>query len=180
MSTRGPIILFILLVIVAWPPAFSQNIAGDVGSAVNESGAQSLAGALASASVEPSSGVLQASLPISIPAARGGAQPGITLSYSSASGYREAGVGWGLDLPVIERKNLSGPPRNLFEMRGLTMMMGTRYSIITKRWATTSCIRDHRWFQSALLSPPTVPARLSRCQIGYCLGQSISDLKMTR
>lgn len=88
--------------------AQTDNVAGQVGVGVVESSAHTLAGALASASVERSSGALRASLPVTLPAARGGAQPGLAVTYSSAAGIREAGVGWGLDLPVIERKNLSG------------------------------------------------------------------------
>ena len=101
----------ILELVFGLQQARADNIVGDVGIGVTESSSNSLVGALASASVEPSSGVLRGSLPLQYPAARGGAQPGLSLDYSSASGIREAGVGWGLNLPVIERKNLSGPPR---------------------------------------------------------------------
>lgn len=92
------------------PPAFAQTVVGDVGLGVPESGSHSLANALAEASVELSSGVLRSSLRLILPAARGGPQPALGLGYSSANGIREAGVGWGLNLPVIERHNQSGPP----------------------------------------------------------------------
>ena len=45
------------------------------------------------------------------PPQRGASQPELSLSYSSSAGIREAGLGWGLDMPTIERRNLSGPPR---------------------------------------------------------------------
>src|SRR4029453_14651758 len=91
-------------------PARAQSTGGDVSASIPEAGAQALAGALASASVEASAGVLTASLPIAVPSARGVAQPGLALTYSSASGVREAGVGWGLSLPAIQRSTRRGPP----------------------------------------------------------------------
>ncbi|MBL8610507.1 MAG: VCBS repeat-containing protein, partial [Myxococcales bacterium] len=42
--------------------------------------------------------------------ARGVAQPSLSLTYSSRAGSREAGMGWGLSLPTIERQPLSGWP----------------------------------------------------------------------
>jgi hypothetical protein len=91
-------------------PARAQNVAGEAGG-IAESGSLSLSNALAGAALEPSTGILTASLPIDTPAARGSAQPGLALTYNSAAGIREAGVGWGLALPSIERQNLDGPPR---------------------------------------------------------------------
>nr|WP_256327749.1 RHS repeat-associated core domain-containing protein [Nitrosospira sp. Nl5] len=45
-----------------------------------------------------------------LPSARGRPQPTLALSYNSSTRDREAGYGWGLNLPVIERKPLSGNP----------------------------------------------------------------------
>lgn len=61
---------------------------------------------------EPDSktGAMNWTYPFSLPAARGGPQPKLALSYNSSSHDREAGYGWGLDLPVIERKPMSGNP----------------------------------------------------------------------
>jgi hypothetical protein len=61
---------------------------------------------------EPDSktGAMTYTYPFSLLAARGGPQPKLALSYNSSSRDREAGYGWGLDLPVIERKPLSGNP----------------------------------------------------------------------
>ena len=61
---------------------------------------------------EPDSktGAMTWTYPFSLPAARGRPQPKLALSYNSSSHDREAGYGWGLDLPVIERKPLSGNP----------------------------------------------------------------------
>ena len=86
-------------------------ISGDVGPSVSEAGGHALAGSLAQASVEPSSGVLRTRLAILVPHARGGPQPGLALDSSSTAGTREAGVGWGLALPVIERSTQFGPPQ---------------------------------------------------------------------
>ena len=55
-------------------------------------------------------GVMNWTYPFSLPAARGGPQPQLMLNYNSSSHDREAGYGWGLDIPVIERKPLSGNP----------------------------------------------------------------------
>lgn len=87
-----------------------QSIAGDVGPSFTESSAATFAGALQMATVEPSSGVLRMSVPIEYPAARGVAQPQLGLYYSSAAGIREAGMGWGLNLPSIERRGPTGGP----------------------------------------------------------------------
>jgi len=91
--------------------AQTDNIGGDVSASFPEAGAQALTGALAGASVETSSGVFRATLNFSMPLARGVSQPGLALTYSSAAGVRDAGVGWGLPLPTIERKASQGPPR---------------------------------------------------------------------
>jgi RHS repeat-associated protein len=46
-----------------------------------------------------------------LPSARGQVQPSLSLIYSSMARTREAGYGWGLDLPAIERRPMSGNPR---------------------------------------------------------------------
>ena len=58
---------------------------GDVEPAVPELGGHALAGAL-EMSVQPSTGVFHATLPIELPPARGGPQPGLGIHYSSAAG----------------------------------------------------------------------------------------------
>jgi RHS repeat-associated protein len=90
--------------------AHADYLGGDPSASVPEASGATLAGALASAAVEPSSGALVSTLPIDVPAARGQAQPGLAVSYSSAAGIREAGVGWGLDLPSIDRSTMWGAP----------------------------------------------------------------------
>jgi len=65
---------------------------------------------LPNVSVEPSTGAATSVIPFLLIPARGAAQPSLTLTYSSEAGVRSAGVGWGLALPSIERRNLSGPP----------------------------------------------------------------------
>lgn len=106
----------LVLIIIPWIspteiPAHNDTITGDITTGFPESSSHTLAGALANAAVEPSTGVFQASLPLNFPKARGEAQPGLSINYSSASGTRELGEGWGFSLPVIERRNISGGPR---------------------------------------------------------------------
>ena len=55
-------------------------------------------------------GAMTWTYPFNLPVARGGGQPLLSLDYNSSSHDREAGYGWGLDLPVIERKPLAGNP----------------------------------------------------------------------
>lgn len=58
--------------------------------------------------VDEGSGAMRYTVPFLMPRARGDAQPSLALTYDSSSGDREAGLGWGLDLPVIERRALTG------------------------------------------------------------------------
>ena len=104
------VVAALLAFLAPMTPARAQSVAGEAGG-IPESGSLSLAGALASAALDPSTGVFTATLPFEMPPARGGAQPGLALTYNSAAGIRQAGVGWGLDLPSIERRNVYGPPR---------------------------------------------------------------------
>lgn len=59
---------------------------------------------------DPRTGALTQTIPIALPPARGLPQPALALQYNSSWRDREAGYGWGLDLPVIERRVLSGFP----------------------------------------------------------------------
>jgi hypothetical protein len=61
-------------------------------------------------SVDAATGVLRTAIPFQLPTARGPIQPSLALSYSSGMANLEAGTGWGLSLPGIERHPLSGPP----------------------------------------------------------------------
>lgn len=56
-------------------------------------------------------GAMTVYYPFQLPAARGRPQPRLTLQYNSRTADAEAGYGWGLNLPVIERRPMSGPPR---------------------------------------------------------------------
>lgn len=107
------LLYLVLLLLVAQIPerAEAQNIAGEPGGGIPESGSLSLANALAAVALDPSTGILTSSLPIETPAARGGPQPRLALTYNSAAGIREAGVGWRLNVPSIERQNRDGAPR---------------------------------------------------------------------
>lgn len=66
-----------------------------------------------SAQVQPSNGAMGYSLPFVLPAARGTSQPELSLQYSSAARSGEAGFGWSLGIPSIERAPLSGWPKYL-------------------------------------------------------------------
>ena len=57
------------------------------------------------------SGAMTYSIPFELPANRGSAQPSLGLSYASGARTGDAGVGWSLDLPSIERAPLSGWPK---------------------------------------------------------------------
>lgn len=89
---------------------------------------------------EPDSktGAMTWAYPFSLPAARGGPQPKLALSYNSSSRDREAGYGWGLDLPVIERKPLSGNP--CFTPDGTPIVCGEQTST-----AATSIHTEERY-----------------------------------
>jgi hypothetical protein len=58
---------------------------------------------------DQATGTMQHSVPLPLPRARGSWQPELSLAYSSASTDGEAGYGWGLAMPVIERRPRSGP-----------------------------------------------------------------------
>jgi RHS repeat-associated protein len=104
-------LVWLLLGTYSYDCAVAQSISGESGGGIPESGSLSLANALAAAALDPSTGVLTSSLAIEVPAARGGPQPGVALTYNSAAGIREAGVGWGLTTPRIERQNRDGAPQ---------------------------------------------------------------------
>lgn len=61
-------------------------------------------------SAQLSTGIATFSVPFSLPAARGGAQPSLGLSYSSASGAGLAGMGWSVGVPYIARQTDRGLP----------------------------------------------------------------------
>src|SRR5262245_48279736 len=109
---RSASTLFVVIAILPWLSLAQAQylIGGDVGPSFTESSAAVFAGALQMATVEPSSGILRSRIPLDYPVARGGAQPTIGLYYSSASGMQEAGMGWSLGLPAIERRGLGGGP----------------------------------------------------------------------
>ena len=98
------VIIFTNLIIV--PPAFADPISApgvEAEGVFGEGGYKQL---------EPDSktGAMTWSYPFILPSARGGPHPKLTLSYNSSTHDREAGYGWGLDLPVIELKPISGNP----------------------------------------------------------------------
>ncbi len=70
------------------------------------------------ASADSLSGAMVYSYPFHLPVARGSVQPSLGLTYSSASRDGDAGFGWSLGLPVIERQQLSGWPKFNAEGKG--------------------------------------------------------------
>jgi hypothetical protein len=50
-------------------------------------------------------------VPIALPAGRGGFQPQLALSYSTGTGNGPFGLGWRLNLPGVSRKTAQGVPR---------------------------------------------------------------------
>ena len=91
-------------------PSFSQTGINDAAAGVPETGSSAATSSLASASVDPATGIATASVTLSYPKARGHAQPRVSLGYSSVAGQGFAGWGWTLSFPEIERYTLSGPP----------------------------------------------------------------------
>jgi hypothetical protein len=57
---------------------------------------------------DPLTGAYRYGFEFDLPTARGRAQPKLSLRYNSSNADREAGYGWGLEVPVIERRVLSG------------------------------------------------------------------------
>lgn len=58
-----------------------------------------------------SSGTGAFSVPIALPAGRKGAQPSLTLAYSTSGGNGPVGIGWSLAVPFISRQTDKGLPR---------------------------------------------------------------------
>lgn len=76
-------------------------------------GAGTIQGMGESFSAQLSTGIATFSVPFSLPAARGDAQPSLLLSYSSAAGSGVAGVGWDVGAPFIARQTDRGVPSYL-------------------------------------------------------------------
>ncbi|MCB9575836.1 MAG: VCBS repeat-containing protein [Polyangiaceae bacterium] len=73
-------------------------------------GAGTIKGMEESFSAQLSTGIATFSVPLSLPAARGGAQPSLGLSYSSSGGSGLAGMGWQIGVPFISRQTDRGVP----------------------------------------------------------------------
>jgi RHS repeat-associated protein len=56
-------------------------------------------------------GTASLSVPIQVPAGRGGLRPGLTLSYNTGHPNGPFGLGWALSVPSIRRKTTAGVPR---------------------------------------------------------------------
>ena len=75
------------------------------------SGSGTIQGMSESFSAQLSTGIATFTVPFALPAARDGAQPALSLSYSSSGGFEVAGVGWSVGGPFIARQTDSGVPR---------------------------------------------------------------------
>jgi RHS repeat-associated protein len=73
-------------------------------------GAGKIQGMGESFSTQMSTGVATFTVPFALPDARGGAQPSLTLAYSSGAGHGLAGVGWDVAWPYIARQTDRGLP----------------------------------------------------------------------
>src|SRR4029079_4702589 len=75
------------------------------------SGSGTIDGMGESFSAQLSTGIATFSVPLPLPRARGGAEPALSLSYSSASGLGIAGMGWEIGVPSIARQTDRGVPK---------------------------------------------------------------------
>lgn len=73
-------------------------------------GASSVTGLGESFTTQLSTGIVSFSIPLQLPAARGGAQPRLDLSYSSGGGFGIAGNGWNIAGSAISRQADRGLP----------------------------------------------------------------------
>ncbi len=74
-------------------------------------GSGTIKGMEESFSAQLSTGIATFSVPFAIPAARGGAQASLGLSYSSSSGLGLAGMGWDVGVPFVSRQTDRGLPK---------------------------------------------------------------------
>ena len=102
--------------------------AGQTDLGIPEAGPVAASGALATGSVDPSTGAFTASIPFVLPQARGAVQPSLALVYSSSAGIGGVGgTGWSLNTPSIERHNLYGAPQYWNDPApGTTIATGTQ------------------------------------------------------
>ena len=74
-------------------------------------GPGSIGGVGQNASLEANMGMLGHVVPLELPEGFAGATPSLSLSYNSGAGNGVVGIGWGLEVPHIERFSLRGLPR---------------------------------------------------------------------
>lgn len=74
-------------------------------------GASSVSGLGESFTTQLSTGAMAFSVPFMLPTARGGVQPRLDLSYTSAGGFGIAGQGWNIGASAISRQTDRGVPR---------------------------------------------------------------------
>lgn len=79
--------------------SFSYRLNGGAGGVAGEGAS--------GAGVDSNTGAAQTGVAFDLPAARGAAQPTLSLAYSSRAGDGEAGLGWQLAHPSIARKRSS-------------------------------------------------------------------------
>jgi RHS repeat-associated protein len=74
-------------------------------------GAGKVGGLGESFSAQLSTGIATLNVPFTLPSARGGVSPSLSLSYSSNGGHGIGGIGWDLGVPYITRQTDRGLPR---------------------------------------------------------------------
>jgi RHS repeat-associated protein len=95
---------FALMALVLVCFAVRLKAADDVAGTFNEGGSS------INADADPATGSLQYRFPFALAPGRGNAKPTLGLIYNSGAGDGDAGLGWRLDVPSIERRPLSGWP----------------------------------------------------------------------
>jgi RHS repeat-associated protein len=73
---------------------------------------------------DPHTGTGNFTIPLHLPAGRGGFQPSLTLSYSTGNGNGVFGLGWTLPLPGVRRRVTRGVPR-YDDLRDTFLLAGT-------------------------------------------------------
>ena len=94
------------------PADFSQGDSNTFGFGTPSTSSRGWANGLAT--IDPSTGAARTSLPFELVRARGQVQPQLSINYDSSNGDREAGTGWALSLPMIERRSPAGLVRPLY------------------------------------------------------------------
>ncbi len=89
----------------------SQSNAIDIPSISLPKGGGAIKGIDEKFQVNPSNGTASFSIPLPLSPNRNGFTPALSVSYNSGAGNSILGIGWGLDIPSIQRKTDKRLPR---------------------------------------------------------------------